>query len=88
MRLEETQTILTCPDRNNPVVRITADNGLIGYGDAGQLADGLVHRQLHQDVAGGDRLETDGDGWSTAGQVFGRAIAFSAPDHRSTEEQG
>ena len=34
MRLEEIRTILTCPDRNYLIVKITADNGLVGYGDA------------------------------------------------------
>jgi mannonate dehydratase len=34
MRIEDIRTILTCPDRNYLIVKITADNGLVGYGDA------------------------------------------------------
>lgn len=34
MRIERVETILTCPGRNYVIVKITTEDGIIGYGDA------------------------------------------------------
>jgi mannonate dehydratase len=34
MKIDKISTILTCPDRNYLIVKITSDKGLVGYGDA------------------------------------------------------
>jgi mannonate dehydratase len=34
VKIATISTILTCPDRNYLIVKITTDTGLVGYGDA------------------------------------------------------
>ena len=34
MLIESMETILTCPGRNYLIVKITTEDGIVGYGDA------------------------------------------------------
>ena len=59
MKIARIETILTCPDRNYLIVKITADSGLVGYGDATlngrELAvQALIERHLSSWLTGWD----------------------------------
>ena len=46
MKIQKIETILTCPGRNYLIVKITTDNGIVGYGDATLNGRELVVKTL------------------------------------------
>jgi mannonate dehydratase len=81
VRIEEIRTILTSPDRNYLIVRITADNGLVGYGDATlngrELAvQTLIDRHLSVWLRGWDADEIERIWQSVVRQQYWRGGAI------------
>jgi mannonate dehydratase len=81
MKIANIETLLTCPDRNYLIVKITTDGGLVGYGDATlngreKAVQSLIENHLRPWLVGWDAEAIEKIWQSTIRQQYWRGGAI------------